>query len=182
MRTLVTGGGNPHGQAIVKALLASGHHVRVFGGEAHDMDAFHGHGGSGELSWVPGDVRIGGSIEPALSERQALIHAQPMDPAGDDKSLHAVRLVDGGRYVRYAAEREQVDHLILVTPSQPARAFAQPHEAAIQQVQAVRGVMNHAILRAGNDPATTAKEVLAMLAKLPELGKQPGRENDAVTA
>lgn len=181
MRVLVTGAGNPHGRAIVRALVKSGHQVRVFGGDSGVMEAFSGLG-PGEAHWHPGDPALGGSIEPSLSERQALIHAAALDAPLGSRAAQVERIVQGARYARYGAEREQVDHFLLVTPDDPPKGLGKAHADAVAHCESARGVMNRAVVRAASDPAATAAEVVRLLGGLPELGKQPGRENDAVTA
>jgi uncharacterized protein YbjT (DUF2867 family) len=181
MRILVTGAGNLYGQAIVRALLVDGHQVRVFGGDASIMEAFAGMNHA-HLHWYAGDVKAGGSIEPALSERQVLVHVAGMDEPGKDRKAHAAHIEKGARYARYGAEREQVDHFILVAPESPPREFLKSHIAAAREADLVRGTVNHAVVRAAGDPNAVAAQVAKLLEKLPELGKQPGRENDAVTA
>ncbi|MHB8633636.1 MAG: Rossmann-fold NAD(P)-binding domain-containing protein [Thermoplasmatota archaeon] len=180
MRILVTGAGNPFGRAIVRALVKRGDRVRIFGDGPESAAPFEGLG-PGSVAWYPGDVASAGSIEPALSERQALVHASGLDVATTDRKRDRIHIESGARYARYGAEREQVDDFVLVTPAQPERAFVKAHEAAIREVALLRGTIQHAIVTA-KDPDSAASEVAALLGRLPELGKQPGRETDAVTA
>lgn len=177
MRVLVTGA-NAYGRAIAARLVAAGHHVRLFGGDA---DAVRGLPTSpGSLAWYAGDVATGGSIEPALSERQALVHAAALDEPAKAKAANVARILRGAKYARFAAEREQVDDFVVVVPDAP-RQFAAEHAAAEAEAKLTRGTINTAIVRAGADADAVADEVARVLGKLPELGKQPGRETDAVT-
>ncbi|HET6398057.1 MAG TPA: hypothetical protein VFH47_00710 [Candidatus Thermoplasmatota archaeon] len=185
MRVLVTGAENAYGQAIVRELAKAGHAVRVFGGDERVLETFEGVG-PGIVSWFPGNVHIAGQIEPALSERQALVHAHPMDEPASGKraelKTHVMHLERGARYARFGAEREQVDHFILVTPGTPDRRLALAHENVVAEVRRTRGVINVQVVTATSEPEAAGRDVARILQSLPELGKQPGRENDAVTA
>lgn len=178
MRILVTGAGNPTGRAIVAALLEAGHQVRVFGDAASAIAPFEGRG---EVSHFPGDLRIAGSIEPALSERQALVHAACCDEPGKDRLQHAIKVERGTLYARYGAEREQVDHFIHVAPAAPGRAFALAQANALKAVGGLQGTLRRTVVKAAA-PQEAAAAVLQALDATALLGKQPGRENDAVTA
>lgn len=187
MRVLVTGASNPYGLAIARELVAHGHQVRVFGGTADVLQSIPvksggAAGSGGAVTWFPGDVQIGGSIEPALSERQALVHAAALDAPASDRKAQALSVERGARYARFAAEREQVDAYVVLLPTTPPRGLESSFGVAETEANATRGTIHKAIVRADQDPAATASEVVRMLAKLPELGKQPGRDTDAVTA
>lgn len=174
MRVAVTGPMSKVGKAIVKELVGRGHHVRAFGvpqGEDPFPDL--------DVQYHPGSVQVGGSIEPVLSERQALVHAACMDDPGKDKKQHAVHIEQGTLYARYGAEREQVDHFIHVTPKDPDRRYETVLRQAIAHVQDTRGIMNVRIVQA-DEPTETAKEVVDLLEEMPMLGAIEGDEN-AVT-
>ncbi len=178
MRVLVTGAGNPVGRAIVSALLREGNQVRLFGGDASVLAAFEG---QGAVSHFPGDLATAGSIEPALSERQVIVHAACCDEPQKDKHAYAIQVARGTLFARYGAEREQVDHFVHVEPAAPGRAFAHVQAEAEATVRALRGTIERTIVKA-QTPDQAARDVLAALAAKPLLGKQPGRESDAVTA
>ena len=178
MRILLTGAGNPFGKAIVEALLRDGHHIRVFG---DGPETIRGLDRLGTVAWYPGDLQVGGSIEPALSERQVIVHAAPCDEPGKDARQHAVKVERGSLYARYGAEREQVDHFIHVAPAEPERAWRTVQQNAVQAVQGMRGDIVTTFIPA-KTPEQAARDVVAALKAKPLLGKQPGRETDAVTA
>ena len=179
MRILVTGAGNPFGKAVVGLLLRDGHQVRVFGDDEAVIAPF---AGLGTVHWYPGDVRVGGSIEPALSEREALVHVSGLDAAGKDLKAHATKVERGTLYARYGAEREQVDHFVHVTPSgEVPRAFRAAHANALAAARGLRGTINLTVVEA-SFPDQVARDVLKALRNKDLLGKQPGRETDAVTA
>ena len=179
MRTLVTGAGNPFGAAIAQALLDAGHDVRLFAVDAGVAARFRS--GKGTVTWYAGDVATMGSLEPALSERQALVHAASLDGPEMHRHGQATHIERAAMACRYAAEREQVDHYIVVLPAEPGRKLAATVDRAEETARKTRGTINVAVLRA-QDPQQAARDVLAALQRLPELGKAPGRENDAVTA
>jgi NAD(P)-dependent dehydrogenase (short-subunit alcohol dehydrogenase family) len=175
MRVVVTGVQNPYGQAIVRALAGAGHHVRAFGTEVGsnpfaDLDNVQPH---------PGRIEVVGSIEPVLSQREALVHAACLDAPGKDRQAHAFKIERGTLGCRYGAEREMLDHFVHVTPAHPARLYAKVQEQAMATAQATRGPINVAIIRA-EAPDATAAEVLRRLESLPERGYLPGA-NDAIT-
>jgi len=175
MRVLVTGSSNPTGRALVEALLQDGHTVRIFG-----VDAEVGASFGGRVQWHPGSLVTAGSIEPATAEREAVVHAAPLDAPRKDKTQHAVYIERGTMYTRYAAEREQVDHFIHIAPAVGAQGrFAAAHAAAITTVEQTRGSVHWKVLH--DDGAATVEHVLAALREGGRLGKQPGRETDAVT-
>ncbi len=123
MRVLVTGAGNPVGRAIVSALLREGNQVRLFGGDASVLAAFEG---QGAVSHFPGDLATAGSIEPALSERQVIVHAACCDEPQKDKHAYAIQVARGTLFARYGAEREQVDHFVHVEPAAPPSPTSRP--------------------------------------------------------
>lgn len=175
MRILLTGVGNPVGSAVAKALVDAGHQVRAFGGSLEGAEQVG-------AQFFPGDLKVGGSIEPALSERQALVHCACFDePAKGTTRQDQVNLIERGTlYARYGAEREQVDHFIHVAPASAPRPFLRAQQMAVEHAKATRGPMQVTVMEI--DGAYEAvRRVLAALQK-PSLGKQPGRETDAVTA
>lgn len=181
MRVLVTGATNAYGEAIVLELAAHGHHVRAFGVDPDDdrFDAVE------NVKTFPGWVETGGSVEPVLAEREALVHAACLDPVArgrDGKRRAAVRIQQGTLYTRYAAEREQVDHFIHVTPASPDRAWADLQAEAAAEAERLRGDITFRVVRARGDPTATAEEVADLLGKLPERGGIVGGHDNAVTA
>ncbi len=178
MRVCVTGATNPTGEAIVRRLVAAGHHVRAFGVEPTD-DRFD----DLDVQCFPGWVEVPGSLEPVLAERQVLVHAANMDEAGKGaKARHklAVRIEKGTLYARYAAEREQVDHFMHVTPQHPSKTFATLLEAAEQTVRHTQGHLHVDVLHVA-DPTQAAVTIEQELANLPELGAITGGHTNAVT-
>lgn len=179
MRVCVTGATNPVGEAIVHALLEARHDVRAFGVPAGD-DRYDGT----DALTFPGWVEVGGSLEPVLSEREAVVHAAEFDAVGKGKEAtrkHAVRIQKGALYVRYAAEREQVDHFVHVTPSNPGKTFGALHAAAVEEVEKMRGDIHvHVVVHEDNVEAT-AKDVVDALASAPMLGTIIGGHDNAVT-
>lgn len=181
MRVLVTGATNAYGQAIVLELAAHGHHVRAFGVDPED-DRFDD---LENVKTFPGWVETGGSIEPVLAEREALVHAACLDPVPkgrDGKRRAAVRIQQGSLYTRYAAEREQVDHFVHVTPAEPDRTWKKLQEEAVAEAEKVRGDINFRVVRARGDPTATAEEVANLLEELPDRGGIVGGHDNAVTA
>lgn len=161
VRVLVTGPLNPFGAAVAKALAADGHEVRAFGVPA-GTDPFHGQGG---IRVFPGDIALGGSVEPVAAECQVLVHCANLDAAGDDRSAHAVHIDSGTRYARYSAERELVSAFIALFPAQAARAYEQPLRNAEAHVVGTRKIVPHHVLRPAT-PADAANQVRAMVARL----------------
>ncbi len=119
MRVLVTGPTNPAGRAVVEALAAAGHSVRAFGIPAGE-NPFAGLPG---VECFPGHVEIGGSVEPAACECQAIVHCAALDAPGDDKRAHALHIERGTLYTRFAAERELVGRFVAVFLASPERAW-----------------------------------------------------------
>ena len=170
MRALVTGASNPVGQAIVKELAANGYHVRAFG-TTEDFGE--------NVKSFPDWVEVGGSIEPALAEREALIHAACLDEV-KDKNKYAVRLDRGTRYTVYGAEREQVSHFVYVRPA-INKVNSIVMEQADAHVASLRGDINVGTVDAST-PETTAKAVLATLKAFPGKSNIVGGNDNAVTA
>lgn len=169
----MTGADNPFGAAIVQALLDNGHQVRIFGGDASLQDKFPA------AQWHPGHVATPGSIEPVLAEREVLVHAAGLDAPGKDKHAHAMHIERSALGARYGAERELLDQLILVAPSDMGR-FEQAHRRAIEHAEAARKVS--ATVITASTPDDTAQHVLSALGEVAHHGRYPGRENDAVAA
>lgn len=176
MRVVVTGVMNPFGAAVVRALAEAGHGVRAFG-VPHDENPFQG---LGNVHPHPGRIDVTGSIEPVLSQRQALIHCANLDAPGKDRKAHAFKIERGTLAARYGAEREQVDDLIALFPASPDARFAPSMEAAEAQVGRTRGFVNHRVLKVAS-PDDAARQVLDALRDMPALGMIEGA-NDAVTA
>jgi NAD(P)-dependent dehydrogenase (short-subunit alcohol dehydrogenase family) len=181
MRVLVTGATNPTGEAIVRALASRGHHVRAFGVDAGDER----YADVANVLAFPGWVEVAGSVEPALAERQALVHVACLDARPKGRSGRrrlAVRIDRGTLYTRYAAEREQVDHFIHVAPADPGRVWADVQATAQQHVEATRGIINVQVVHADDDGAATAEKVAGLREGLPTLGAITGGYDNAVTA
>lgn len=176
MRVVVTGAGNPFGRAIVHKLLAKGHMVRLFGGGPEVVRAFEG---EGTVQWHPGDLRVVGSIEPVLAEREVLVHAATMDEPHGDRTQWALGIERGAVGCRYGAERELLDQFIHLSPARPGR-FAQAHQRAVATVESCRKV--EASVVTAVEPESTADEVLRLVEDGPHFGRYPGREKDAVAA
>lgn len=181
MRVLVTGATNPVGEATVRALAEAGHTVRAFGVDPAD-DRFHGLQG---VTSFPGWVEVGGSIEPVLAEREALVHASCMDVVGkgkDNARKHGIKIQKGTMYARYAAEREQVDHFVHITPSNPGKVWGDLQMAAVEDVEQTRGDIHVHVVVDEGDAAATAADVVAALGSAPMLGTIVGGHDNAVTA
>ncbi len=171
MRVVVTGADNVYGSAIVDALLAAGHQVRVFGMATGPWDGVQYH---------PGHLATLGSIEPVLAEREALVHAAPMAEPGKDALAHATMVQRSTLGCRYGAERELLDQFVLLTPAAPGRKFAKAHEAAIATATSAHKVQVDVVH--ADDPATAATHVMSCLQAADHPGRYPGRENDALAA
>ncbi len=176
MRVVVTGAGNPVGRAIVHKLLAHGHMVRIFGDDAGVVSQFEG---EGTVQWHAGDLRVLGSIEPVLAEREALVHAAACDKPLANKTAWAETVERGALGCKYGAERELLEQLIHVVPSNTGR-FGEAHALAVGHIEACRKV--EASVITAHDPETTATEVVHLLETGPNRGRYPGRETDAVAA
>lgn len=172
MRVVVTGAGNPVGQAIVHKLLQKGHQVRLFGVGPDVADRFEG-----PVQWHAGDLRTIGSIEPVLAEREVLVHAAPCDEPTGDKTAWAVTLERGALGCKYGAERELLEQFITVVPEKAGR-FAQAHARVVATVESCRKV--EASVVTAHAPEATAEQVLKLVESGPHLGRYPGRENDAL--
>lgn len=177
MRILVTGAMNPHGQAIIHQLAEAGHFVRAFGVPAGTSPFDHEN-----VKSFPGDVTVGGSIEPVLAEREVLIHAAALDAPGKDKQHHARVVKMGGLYARYAAEREQVNAFVYLAHPNPGKVFGQVHQEAREDAEVARGILHTRVVDALDTPEATAKNVADLLASLPNLGNIVGGNDNAVTA
>lgn len=170
MRALVTGATNPTGQAIVKELAANGFHVRAFGTTEDFGD---------NVKSFPGWVEVGGSIEPVLAEREAVIHAACLDEV-KDSSKYAVRIEAGTRYTVYGAEREQVSHFVYVRPT-INKINSIVMEQADAHVAGIRGDINVKTIEASG-PEATAAMVLDALKSFPGKSDIVGGNDNAVTA
>jgi hypothetical protein len=170
MRVLVTGATNPVGAAIVRAMAGAGHEVRAFGIEP-GTNPFEG---NAAVECFPGLVEIGGSVEPALSEVGAVVHAACLDAPGKDAHAHAVHLERGTLYARYGAERELVDRFIVLLPAQPDKAWRKALAAAEAHAKATKPIVSCSILRVLPGAAdATASEVVRLLTaspRVPQMG------------
>jgi nucleoside-diphosphate-sugar epimerase len=160
MRVLVTGPTNTVGAAVVRALASAGHEVRAFGVEP-GADPFR----LPNVAVFPGRVDLGGSMEPAASECQALVHCALFDAVPGSKTHRAMVMENGTLFARYTAERELVQRFVAVFPAQGDKADAQAFARAEAHVRATRPAVPYATLRAAS-PEAAAKEVLAALAPL----------------
>ncbi len=155
MRVLVTGSENPFGRAVVDALAKAGHRVRAFG-VAPGTDPFHG---LANVECYPGDVALGGSIEPPACECQAIVHCANLDEPGTDAKQHAIHIAEGTRYTRYAAEREFVGQLVYVAPWSPGRKWADALNKADVHIEGAR--VNHVTIRADpSNPGAAVEQIL----------------------
>jgi len=160
MRVLVTGSENGFGHAIVEALAAAGHQVRAFG-VAAGKNAFPG---LANVECYPGQVELGGSIEPVACECQAIVHCANLDEPGKDARAHAIHIEKGTLYTRYAAERELVAQLVYVAPWSPGRKWADALTKADAQIEGAR--VAHTTIRAdAANPAGAVEQVLQAIGK-----------------
>jgi nucleoside-diphosphate-sugar epimerase len=159
MRVLVTCPTNSVGAAVVRALAKAGHEVRAFGVEP-GADPFH----LANVLVFTGRVELGGSLEPVASECQALVHCALFDAVEGSRARRALVLENGTLFARYAAERELVQRLVVVFPTD-GREDAHALARAEAHVKATHPGVPHAILRAGT-PDAAAKDVLAALEPL----------------
>jgi|ERR1041385_4297533 NAD(P)-dependent dehydrogenase (short-subunit alcohol dehydrogenase family) len=174
MRILVTGASNNVGQAVVEALAAAGHAVRAFG-VATGSGLF---ANAGNVQTYPGWVETGGSVEPAASECQAIVHASCLDPPGKDKVAHAVHLERGTLYTRYAAERELVQRFVALFPADAPRGSAKSIGAAKAIVHATRASVPRTVLDVG-DAAAAVQGVLAALSGIQDQAIEAAHAADA---
>ncbi len=174
MRVVVTGAGNPTGEAIVRALQKEGHMIRLFGIDAETAARFEG------VQWHPGHLTTIGSIEPVLAEREVLVHAACLDAPGKDKRQHAVHIERGTLGCKYGAERELLDQFIHVTPATPDKTYSVAQANAVATAESSRKVPVH-IVRASS-PEQAAQEVLEVIEEGQHFGRYPGRETDAVAS
>lgn len=144
----------------MEALLTAGHEVRAFG-VPPGSTLFDGL----DVATFPGTLAVGGSIEPALSECQALVHAATLDEPGKDAQAHAFHVERGTLYARYGAERELVQQAVYLFPESPARKWASVLAQAEAHAKATRTIVPHTILRV-SDPSNAAKHVVAALANV----------------
>jgi uncharacterized protein YbjT (DUF2867 family) len=161
MRVLVTGPTNPVGRAVVEALAAAGHEVRAFGVEP-GSDPFPG---LASVSVFPGRPELGGSIEPVLSECQAVVHCSNLDEPGKDRVAHAVHIERGTLYARYGAERELVNRFIVLMPEAAERTWGKALANAEAHAKATRPSVITEILRVGS-PSAAAEKVVAILSRV----------------
>lgn len=160
MRILVTGAANPFGAAVCEALAKAGHTVRAFGVPAGE-DPFHG---NANIECYPGDVVTGGSIEPVAAECQVVVHAANLDPVGEDRVAHAVKVEAGTRYARYGAERELVSQFIVLFPAAIPRGIGSAMHQAEAHVKATRKLVPHFLLHVVT-PGEAVSQVLSILAQ-----------------
>lgn len=165
MRVLVTGAANPFGAAVAKALAKSGHTVRAFGIPAGE-DPFHTAG----IEVYPGDVAIGGSVEPVAAECQAFVHCSNLDAPTGDKVADAVHYEAGTRYARFSAERELVSSFVAVFPATPPRGLGEALKQAEAHVTATRKIVPHVMLHVAS-PDEAVQQVQAALAKIAVVAK-----------
>lgn len=162
MRILVTGPLNPVGQAVVAWLAGEGHQVRAFGTDPAEADPF---AGQANVESYPGWAEVGGSLEPDMSECQALIHCASLDAPAEDQQAHAVHIERGTLYARYAAERELVGAFVVVLPPAPGRVWGKVVSAARDHAKGTRNVPT--VLVESEDPDTVIEAVKGALAKAP---------------
>lgn len=158
MRILVTGPTNPFGDAVVKALAVAGHSVRAFGVPAGE-NPFPG------LSTVApfaGNVHLGGSIEPAAAECQAIVHCANLDEAGKDRKAHAIHIEKGTLYARYGAERELVQRFVVLLPATAGKEWSVALGRARDIAEATKSPVPCTVL-AVSSPEEAAREVLDSL-------------------
>jgi nucleoside-diphosphate-sugar epimerase len=161
MRILVTGAANPHGAAVCRALADKGHTVRAFG-IAPGEDPFH----HPQVEAFPGDLAIGGSVEPVAAECQALVHCAAFDAPASDRAAHAFHVERGTLYARYAAERELVSQFVAVLPSSAPRGLGDAVHQAEAHVKGTRKLVPHVLLYVAT-PEEAVREVLASIARIP---------------
>lgn len=160
MRVLVTGPLNPFGQAVVEALAGAGHDVRAFGVPAGE-DPFHG---LAHVECFPGDVALGGSIEPVAAECKAIVHCANLDAPGSDKHAHAVHLERGTLYTRYGAERDPAERFVALFPATPPRLWSKALEQAEEHVRRTHPVVAQSLLRVA-DPQEAAQKVVQLVSQ-----------------
>jgi nucleoside-diphosphate-sugar epimerase len=160
VRVLVTGCLNPVGRAVVSALAKDGHQVRAFG-IAPGSDPFPG---DARIECYPGWLQVGGSLEPVLSECQALIHCANLDAPGEDKQAHAVKVEKGTLYARYAAEREPVGAFVAVFPVAAGRTWGKVVDEATAHVAGTRRLVPTTVVES-EDPEAVVGEVRAAIGR-----------------
>jgi uncharacterized protein YbjT (DUF2867 family) len=160
VRVLVTGCLNPVGRAVVAALAKDGHQVRAFG-IAPGTDPFHG---DARIECYPGWLQVGGSLEPVLSECQALIHCANLDNPGEDKQAHAVHIERGTLYARYGAEREPVGAFVAVFPVAAGRAWGKVLDQAKQHVAGTHRLVPTTVVES-EDPDVVVGEVRSAIGR-----------------
>lgn len=175
MRTVVTGAGNPYGEAIVHELLKRDHQVRLFAVDAEVAQRFEG---EGTVPWYAGHLETPGSIEPVLAEREVLVHAACLDEPTGSRREHALHIERGTLGCKYGAERELVDQFIHVAPATGGRdPYRDVQKAAADMARSTLKVPVEVIT--ASDPETTAKQVADAIEGGIHLGRYPGRETDA---
>jgi uncharacterized protein YbjT (DUF2867 family) len=157
MRVLVTGPQSPVGRTLVEAIAKAGHHVRAFGVPPGEKPF----AGTPNVECYPGQVELGGSVEPVASEVQAVVHCSNLDEPGRDRKAHAIHIAKGTLYVGYAAQRELVDDYICLMPWSPGR-WSEALRRAQEAAEAVR--VPHAVVRV--DPANLQPAIDEVLRRL----------------
>jgi uncharacterized protein YbjT (DUF2867 family) len=103
-RILVTGGNGVLGRAVVTRLLEKGYTVRVMSRRARPAQTAPG------VEWVVGDLEAAGSLAPAVTGIQAIVHAA-------SRPLRNTRQVDveGTRALLAQARAAGVGHLVYIS-------------------------------------------------------------------